>query len=170
MNIFFYIVHFDCQYLMSWLSMKFLEVVFLVVIMNVQMKYWMRWIFHLIIIYKYRIIPFSPSRNLDNNTNLIWCWGVCRRDNQFVYYCLNVSYFIEDWSVYLSIFLKISSLFMLWWREYYFIFLWDVYLEWLSWLVVLLLPIFSQYLESIHWFYFLQVILGSMGCYLYFEA
>ena len=63
--------------------------------------------FHFLIIFKYWIITFSPRRDLDNVTNVIWCLRLCGKDDHFFVNLFNVSYFTEDGSIFLDIFLKI---------------------------------------------------------------
>ena len=66
----------------------------------------MWWFLHFFIVFEYWIISFIYKVTLDYINNLIWHWRLCRKDNWFVPYHLNLSYLIECVFVLLDIFLS----------------------------------------------------------------
>ena len=84
---------------------------------NIKTEHWMWWILNFLITFEYRIITFIPRENLDNITNMIWCWRICRKDNQFVSYSLNVSYFIEYGSLSAVIMWTLLHMTVIFWIE-----------------------------------------------------
>ena len=72
------------------------------------------WFWKFIMIYKYWIITFSPRMTLDNITNVIYCWTLFIKDNQFV--LLFIEYFLFilkmdlfSWIFSLKIFLSLRD-------------------------------------------------------------
>ena len=81
---------------LSWIWNIFLDKVFLflVVVMNIEMVHWMWWFFPFFIIYKYLFMPLGYKGAHDYTTNVIFCWRICRKDNNF---SLLIEFILFDW-------------------------------------------------------------------------